>query len=223
MNAVTFGRSRLDRLLGCGGDLRPLLLGVRNSLRRRTRTILTLITLAAAGAFFISALSVRSSMMAAADRRFGAGTYGAEIRYAFDQHMLMFYVFLLIVAGVLAVIGALGLMTATSLNVLERRRELGVLRAIGATPAATGAIVVLEAVFVSLLAFVLAVVSAWPITSVVARFLTATMFPKGIEIGLASAGVLGWLGLSSALAVASSLASAIQVSRRPIREALSYE
>jgi hypothetical protein len=48
--------------------------------------------------------------------------YGADFRYAFDQHMLMIYVFLVVVSAVLAAVGSLGLMTATSLNVLERRR-----------------------------------------------------------------------------------------------------
>ena len=54
--------------------------------------------------------------MATVDRLFGAGTYGADFRYAFDQHMLMIYVFLLIVSAVLAAVGSLGLMTATSLK-----------------------------------------------------------------------------------------------------------
>jgi hypothetical protein len=57
IDAANFGSRRLDRLL-CGivspkliGG--PLLLGVRNSARRRTRTALTLLTLTLAGAFFI--------------------------------------------------------------------------------------------------------------------------------------------------------------------------
>ena len=58
--------------------------------------------------------------------------------------MLMIYVFLIVMSGVLAGVGGLGLMTTMSLNVLERRREMGVLRAIGATPAAVWAIVVAE-------------------------------------------------------------------------------
>jgi putative ABC transport system permease protein len=131
IDAANFGSGRLNRLLcgfvlpiGVGG---PLLLGVRNSARRRTRTALTLLTLTLAGAFFISALSFRTSMIATFDRMFGAGTYGADARYAFDQHMLMIYVFLIIVAVVLAAVGALGLMTTISLNVVDRRRELGVL------------------------------------------------------------------------------------------------
>ena len=121
VNPVSFGSGRLDRLIcGVGGAGRPLLLGVRNSVRRRARTALTLFTLGAAGAYYISALSIRASMIATLDRRFGAGTYGADSRYAWDQHMLMIYVFLIVVSGVLAAVGSLGLMTATSLNVLDR-------------------------------------------------------------------------------------------------------
>ena len=46
-------------------------------------------------------------------------------------------VFLLIMATLLAVVGALGLTGTMSINVLERIREIGVMRAIGAS---TGAI-----------------------------------------------------------------------------------
>jgi putative ABC transport system permease protein len=219
-----FGSGRLDRLLcGIDGAGRPLLLGVRNSLRRRARTALTLATLSAAGTFFISALNVRTSMMITLDRRFGAGTYGAADRYAFDQHMLMIYVFLIVASGVLAAVGGLGLMTATSLNVLDRRRELGVLRAIGASPAMVGGIVVVEAVFLAVLAWGLAVLAAWPVSDLVGRFLTAALFPRGLDIAFARAGIVGWLVISTALAVLSSLVPAVSASRRPVREAVSYE
>jgi len=43
-------------------------------------------------------------------------------RFAFDQHMLMIYVFLIVTSLVLGGVGGLGLMTTMSLSVLERRR-----------------------------------------------------------------------------------------------------
>jgi ABC-type antimicrobial peptide transport system permease subunit len=224
VNAATFGSTRLDHLLcGLGGAGRPWLLGVRNSVRRRTRTALTLATLSTAGAFFISAFNVRLSMMTTLDRQFGPGTYGADNRYALDQHMLMFYVFLIVVSGVLATVGGFGLMTTTSLNVLDRRRELGILRAIGASPMMVRAIVVIEAVFVAVLGWALAVPAAWPISAVIGSFLTAAMFPRGLAIIFAPAGVVGWLGISTALAVLSSLVPAFSASRHSVRETLTYE
>ena len=60
--------------------------------------------------------------------------------------MLMVYAFLIAMSAILASVGGLGLMTTMSLNVLERRRELGVLRAIGATPRAVFWMLAVEAV-----------------------------------------------------------------------------
>jgi putative ABC transport system permease protein len=225
---TTFGFGRIDRMLcAVGGVWRPLLLGVRNSVRRRTRTALTMITLTISGAFFISAMSFRRSMIATFDRLFAAGTYGADSRYAFDQHMLMIYIFLIIVAGMLAAVGALGLATATSLNVLERRRELGVLRAIGGTPRTIGAIVVIEAVFVVLVAWAIGVVAAWGITAglgaLMSNLLSLLRARGGLDVSLAPAAVAGWLGISIVLAVVASLVPAMSASRRSIREAISYD
>jgi hypothetical protein len=233
IDAASFGSRRLDRLLsgivspkpiGAGG---PLLLGVRNSARRRTRTALTLVTLTLAGAFFISALSFRTSMIGTFDRMFGAGTYGADDRYAFDQHMLMIYVFLIIVGVVLAAVGTLGLTTTTSLNIVDRRRELGVLRAIGATPAMVGGIVVLEALSVAVLAWMLGVMLAWPITAGLGRLMSELMalvkMRGGLIVSLSPIGIATWFGLSTTIAIVSSLVPAISASRRSIREAISYE
>jgi putative ABC transport system permease protein len=224
VGATAIGTARLDRVIcALGGARTPWLLGVRNSVRHRARTMLTLATLTAAGAFFMSALNVRMSMMATLDRMFGDGTYGADRRYSFDQHMLMIYVFLIVVSGVLAVVGGLGLMTATSLNMLDRRREFGVLRAIGATPSTIAGIVIIEALFIALLAWGLALLVAWPMSAGIGRLLMAALFPRGLEIAFSPAGMAGWLGISTALSVVSSLGPAMSALRRPIREALSHE
>jgi len=228
VDAGTFGGRRVDRLLlGVGRVGRPLLLGVRNSARRRARALLTLVTLSIAGAFFVSALSFRTSMMATFDRFFGENSYGADARYAFDQHMLMIYVFLIVVAIVLAAVGGLGLMTATSLNVLDRRRELGVLRAIGGTPTMVGGIVVVEAVFVVVLAWILGVIGSWLITAALGKLMSGLMslvkMRGSMVVSLSPVAVFGWLAIVVALAAGASLAPAISASRRSVREAISYE
>jgi ABC-type antimicrobial peptide transport system permease subunit len=228
VDASGFGSRRFDRILaGVALGRGSLLLGVRNSLRRRARLALTLVTLTLAGAFFISALSFRTSMIATFDRLFGQGTFGADDRYAFDQHMLMIYVFLIVVAGVLAAVGALGLTTTISLNILDRRRELGVLRAIGATPAMVSGIVVVEALFVVVLAWALGLVVAWLLTAALGTLMSELMalakMQGGLVVSLAPAAVVGWLGVASALALLASAVPALNASKRSIREAISYE
>src|SRR5262249_41661468 len=148
--------------------------------------------------FFMSALNVRTSLVATADRRFGAGTFGADFRYAFDQHMLMIYVFLMIVAGVLASVGSLGLMTATSLNVLERKRELGVLRTIGASPTHIAQVVVGEGVFITAASWTLAVTASWAVAVAVGTLVPhLSIFSEGVEISLSAFGIVGWLLIST--------------------------
>jgi putative ABC transport system permease protein len=64
LSQANFGASVFDRLLTrIGGTFSLVALAIRNSFRRRARLVLTLLTLAAGGLFFLSALNVRASMV----------------------------------------------------------------------------------------------------------------------------------------------------------------
>src|SRR4029079_11284069 len=91
----------------------------------------------------------------------------ADRRYGFDQHMLMIYIFMIVMSVIIGGVGGLGLMTTMSVNVLERRRELGVLRAIGATSTTVALIIVSEGLIVGLLSWLLAAFAAWPVSKFV--------------------------------------------------------
>ncbi len=69
----TYGTSIVDRALArVGGSTRVVLLAIRNASRNRLRVTLTIVTLAAAGVFLMSALNVRQSMISMLDRLFEA-------------------------------------------------------------------------------------------------------------------------------------------------------
>src|SRR6266404_5790942 len=75
-----FGSSVFDRMLaGIGGRSRPLLLAIRNSFRRRTRLVLTLMTLATGGVFFMSGVNVRASMIKTIDHWLESEKYDLKI------------------------------------------------------------------------------------------------------------------------------------------------
>ena len=72
-------------------------------------------------------------------------------------------VFLMIMAILLAMVGAVGLMGTMSLNVLERTREVGVMRAIGAGGYDILQIIVVEGVLIGLLSWLAAALLAYPL------------------------------------------------------------
>ena len=222
---ATFGGRRFDRML-CAISVagRPWLFGVRNLARRRGRTITTLTVFALAGTFFILAMNARASMMATAERLAAKGTDYAFAVSVLDSHMLMIYAFLLIVAALIACVGGLGLATATSLNVLDRRRELGVLRAIGASPAAIARVVVIESIGIATLSWALAVLAASAMTALMGYAVgTMPVFRGQFAVRWPLSGPAGWLTIAIVLAVLASLVPALMASRRSIPEALAYE
>lgn len=239
---ASFGASRLDRALTkIGSWSSSVVFAIRNSFRRRARLVLTVVTLAAAGLFFLSALNIRASMIHTLDRVFAAKR--AELtaslktpeevekvekalsnsRFAYDQHMLMIYVFLIVMSVIIGGVGGLGLMTTMSLNVLERRREMGVLRAIGATPKTIWLMIVAEGVVIGLLSWSIAALLAWPVSKVLGDLLVRAMFRSGVDFTFEPLGLLIWILVSISLSAAASFLPAWKASRVTVREALAYE
>src|SRR6202046_2686377 len=100
----------------------------------------------------------------------------ADFRYGRDQHLLMIYVILVVISGIIMAVGGLGLATTMSLNVMERRREMGVIRAIGARSSTVWLIIVTEGVVVGVLSWALAGLAAWPVSKFVGDALVRLMF-----------------------------------------------
>lgn len=144
-------------------------------------------------------------------------------RYGFDQHMLMIYIFLIVMSAVVALVGGLGLMTTMSLNVMERRREMGILRAIGATPAIIWLMIVIEGVFIGLVSWIVATLIAVPLSKGVSAVLFMAMMKSRLDSVIEIPGILIWLAISIALGAIASFLPAWHASRSSVREALGYE
>jgi putative ABC transport system permease protein len=146
-----------------------------------------------------------------------------ERRVGFDEHMRMIYVFLVVVSWILGGVGGLGLMTTMSLNVLERRREVGVLRAIGASPTAVWLIVLTEAGLIVVLSWALSALVAWPVSKGLGDLLMTAMFRTGLDFVFEPRGPLVWLVVCLLLAALASALPAWRAARLSVREALAHE
>ena len=147
----------------------------------------------------------------------------SESRFGFDQHMLMIYIFLIVMSVIIGGVGGLGLMTTMSLNVLERRREMGVMRALGATPRIVWLMIVAEGIVIGLLSWTIAALLAWPISKVAGDFIVKVMFRSGLDFTFEPIGLLIWIVVSISLSAAASFLPAWKASRVTVREALAYE
>ena len=147
----------------------------------------------------------------------------AESRFAFDQHMLMIYVFMIVMSAIIGGVGGLGLMTTMSLNVFERRREMGVMRALGATPRIVWLMIVAEGIVIGVLSWAIAALLAWPISKGIGNLLVQVIFRGGLDFTFEPLGLLIWMLVSVGLSALASFLPAWKASRATVREALAYE
>jgi putative ABC transport system permease protein len=129
---------------------------------------------------------------------------------------------LLGIVALIALVGGLGLSSTLSITVMERRREIGILRSIGADPGMVRRLVLTEGLLIALISLPFAWLLAWPLTLAMGRvvvFATIGFIPPLIYLPFP---VLAWSGLVCGLALLSSWMPARQASRLSIREALIY-
>lgn len=141
--------------------------------------------------------------------------------FAFRFNFLIY--FLIFLAFLLALVGGMGLAGTMSLNVLERVREIGVMRAIGASNRAVQRVVLTEGMVIGAISWVFAVIVALPLASGLA-FGIGMAFggnPLSFEFSLPGAGI--WLALALGIAAISSYIPARRASDVTVREVLAYD
>ena len=131
--------------------------------------------------------------------------------------------FLLIMAVLTAVVGAMGLTGTMGMNVLERTREIGIMRAIGADDRAVMRTIIAEGFVIGTLSFILAIVVSIPFTYGLSYIVSLAVFETPIEVVFTYLGYAIWFGLVLVLSVIASIVPARNAARLTIREVLAYE
>lgn len=132
-------------------------------------------------------------------------------------------VFLLIMAILTAVVGSMGLTGTMGMNVLERTREIGIMRAIGADDRAVMRTVIAEGIVIGLISFVLAIILSIPFTYLLSTIVSLAVFQSPIPTVFTITGYAIWLALVMVLSTLASILPARNAARLTIREVLAYE
>jgi putative ABC transport system permease protein len=147
----------------------------------------------------------------------------AETRETGEAQFEIVVTLMLAMAILAAVVGGMGLMGTMSINVVERGREIGVMRSIGATSLAVAGIFVAEGMFVGALSWLLAVPLSYPGALAFSNVVGEAVLELPLDFKFSVDGVVLWLWIVLVLSALASLWPALRATRVSVREALAYE
>lgn len=147
----------------------------------------------------------------------------AVLRASMVDHFLIILILLGAAALAAILVGGLGLATSMSLNVLERTREIGIIRAIGATRMDVVRLLLLEGGAVALASVALAVLLSIPLSAIVTYLTGRHGLYVAVPLILTPAAMVGWLIVALLVAVVACLWPAQRAVRVPVRDVVAYE
>ncbi|MGB8213709.1 MAG: FtsX-like permease family protein [Anaerolineales bacterium] len=131
--------------------------------------------------------------------------------------------FLLIMALLTAVVGSMGLMGTMGMNVLERTREIGIMRSIGAVDREIMRTVIVEGLVIGSISWLIGALLSFPITYLLSDIVSEAIFQSPIAVHFTYQGFAIWLLVVLALSAVASILPARNAARLTIREVLAYE
>jgi putative ABC transport system permease protein len=123
---------------------------------------------------------------------------------------------------IIAIVGAIALMGALSIGVIERTKEIGVLRAVGARSHTILGIFVMEGILQGLLSWLVAIPISFIASPAVASSLGIAMFGATLDYQYNWAAVGAWLGLVIIISIFASILPARGATRISVRDSLAY-
>ena len=130
-------------------------------------------------------------------------------------------IFIMGIAGISLIVGGIGIMNAMVTSVLERTREIGLYKALGASNTKVLAIFLLEAAFIGLIGGVIGVIFGFGMASLIA--IVGTTAGYDLIAVITPEIILGGLGFSIFIGMASGFYPALRASRLDPVEALRYD
>jgi putative ABC transport system permease protein len=155
--------------------------------------------------------------------RVGSTQLGADFINSQKATTDILVYFMMVMAVLIAVVGGLGLMGTMSINVLERTREIGVMRAIGASNLDIQSIVIVEGLVIGLISWAISIFLAIPITAVLTFGVGMAVLTAPMPAVYGVNGIVAWLVFTVILATIASALPARRASHLTVRDTLAYE
>lgn len=145
------------------------------------------------------------------------------LRNEVDGHFDLLILSLLFIALLMAVVGTLGLSATISSNVVERTRELGIMRSLGASKATIMRNIIVEASMITAISYIAAILLALPLSFFMGRFLGELLMEESFPLVLSLPSLTIWLLVITVIGIAASTIPAWRSAQMSIREALVFQ
>jgi len=146
-----------------------------------------------------------------------------ELKESTASQMDTLTMLLMAMVILIAVVGGLGLAITMSLNVMERTREIGILRSLGAENNVIRRLVIVEGLIIALMSWVIAIPLSIPLAIFLGNALGTSLLATPLDYIFSIPAVLIWLGLIIIIATIASLVPAQNAAKLTIRDTLVYE
>ncbi len=131
-------------------------------------------------------------------------------------------ILLMVMVVLIAIVGGLGLAITMNLNVMERTREIGILRSLGATNGVIRRVVVVEGLLIGIVSWALGAVLSVLLGMWLGDALGVSLLARPLDYLFSVPALAIWLALVSVIAVVASLIPAQKAASLTIRDTLAY-
>jgi len=171
-----------------------------------------------------------SANSAKLEQWFKANQYPVSLVFRKDQykervidHLVVITSMLIMVTLLLILVGGLGLITTMGINMVERLRELSILRAIGVDTPKLYQLILTEGFLTGWMSWVIAVVASVPVSYYLGNKFFEIFFETTLNFDVSLTGILVWLAIIIVFSTIAVVVPARSANKRSIREGLSYE
>lgn len=144
-----------------------------------------------------------------------------QTRQAMSINILVYS--LMAMALLIALVGGIGLMGTMSMNVLDRTREIGVMRSIGASDGTVLSMVMVEGVLIGTISWVLGSLLAMPFSTLLSDVVGRAFVQVPMQVVFSMGGFITWLLIIVFLSLLASFLPARSAVRLTVRDVLAYE
>ncbi len=132
-------------------------------------------------------------------------------------------ILLMAMVMLIALVGGLGLAITMSLNVMERTREIGILRSLGAQNGVVRRVVIVEGLVIGLISWAASIPFSIPLAIWLGDSLGVSLLARPLDYIFSWPAILMWLVLVVVISVIASVLPAQNAAKLTIRDALVYE